>query len=659
MKLPKPVTIDFETDGILPRPKYPPKPVGVSIKYWGKKARYYAWGHHNGKNNCTREDALHALAAAMLEGQHPEKGYLFQNAKFDVDVLETFFPELAKLEWDEIHDTLFLLYLHNPHAPTFALKPSAESILGIKPEEQDAVRDWLVTNQDAVPAEVLAQYGDKKITGKNFGAYIAYCPPEIVGKYANGDVDRTHDLFKHLYESVCIERNMLRAYDRERELMPILLAMERQGVPVDLKRLRADVTKYDELQEQIQVYLGKTLKVDTSEVNLGSGDQLAKALIESGKATAEGLGITKSGKVQTNKKALQNGCSDKSLMAVLTYTSQLATCLGTFMKPWLNIAEQSGGLIFTNWNQTKSTDSDKGLIGTKTGRLSSSPNFQNIPKEFKPLFKHQTTDKKLKKELPAAPAALKDLPDLPLVRGYVVPFKGEVLIDRDYSQQEPRILAHFDGGTLMQRYNENPWIDFHDFAKAELELMGLFYPRRPIKDINLGLIYGMGVPKLAAKTGLPIEETDVLKKAVLSLYPGLKEMYKEMKRRAAAKKPVRTWGGREYYCEPPRLVDGRMRHFDYKLVNVLIQGSAGDCTKEAIIRYWKVKPANHKLILQVHDQLVASVPKKDLKSGMELLRSTMESIEFDVPMLSEGDWSDTNWAGTSMKPFDEKGKKVI
>jgi len=143
------------------------------------------------------------------------------------------------------------------------------------------------------------------------------------------------------------------------------------------------------------------------------------------------------------------------------------------------------------------------------------------------------------------------------------------------------------------------------------------------------------------------------------LYPGLKAMYKDMKLRAAMKQPVRTWGGREYYCEEPKLIQGRIRQFDYKLVNVLIQGSAADCTKEAIIRLDDaLTEAGLQdlwfLILNVHDQLTASVPIKDEVSAMELLRVCMEGIEFEVPMLTEGSTSLTNWA--ELKDYDKKGK---
>jgi DNA polymerase-1 len=637
MKQPKPVTIDFETFGIEGRPKYPPIPVGVSIKYPGKKSKYFAWGHPTG-NNCCYSEAATELAKAY---EHKD-GLLFQNGKFDVDVAEVHFG-LQVPSWDRIHDTLFLLFLDDPHQIELGLKPSAARLLGWDPEEQDAVGEWLVANQP-VPGVKISK---SKSSDHYFGRYIAYAPGDLVGKYANGDVDRTEAIFNMLWKKT-IDRGMQVAYDRERQLMPILLEMERQGLPMDIKRLRSDVAMYNDWRVKIDAWIIKTLKA-SPDINLDSGAQLVDAMVEAGKADPDLLPRTPTGKFQTNKEALLHGVTDKVLLAVLKYRTQLNTCLNTFMQPWLATAEASGGLIFTTWNQTKTPSGDSN-VGTRTGRLSSTPNFQNIPKEFKAIFLHE--DPKDKK-LPKSPFK-EVLPPLPKVRSYITPFPGHVMIDRDYSQQEPRILAHFDGGALMDKYIENPWIDFHDYAKAELEKMGKFYDRKPVKNTNLGLIYGMGVGKLAAKNDMTVEESGELKKAILQLYPGLKEMYKDMKVRAKSKTPIRTWGGREYYCEEPKLIDGRIREFDYKLVNVLIQGSAADCTKEAIIRYRAAKHPEARIILNVHDQVTVSVPKKILKTEMEVLRQCMESVEFDVPILSEGAISSTNW--DELQDYDKKGK---
>jgi DNA polymerase I-like protein with 3'-5' exonuclease and polymerase domains len=235
--------------------------------------------------------------------------------------------------------------------------------------------------------------------------------------------------------------------------------------------------------------------------------------------------------------------------------------------------------------------------------------------------------------------------------------KDHVLAGRDYSQQEPRILAHFEDGALLAQYQANPWIDYHDNAKEHLErIFRRPFKRKPVKNINLGIIYGQGVASLALKNDESYEETKNLKNAIFEMYPGLKDMYSEMRRRAKAGEPITTWGGRVYYCEPPAIVNGKIMEFDYKMVNVLIQGSASDCTKEGMIRYYKIRPENHFLLMSVHDELVLSCPANELVWGLELLRQAMESVEFEVKILSEGAWSAKNWA--QMADYDKKGKTV-
>lgn len=641
----KPVVIDFETDGIEGRPSYPPVPRGVSIKMPGKRPRYLAWGHPT-KNNCSYSAAHEELRRAWGYGID-NGGLLFQNGKFDLDVGETHMG-LPLPAWDKVHDTLFLLFLDDPHQAELSLKPSAERLLGMAPEEQDAVADWLIEHQPVEGAKISRS----KSSEHYFGRYICKAPGDVVGRYANGDTDRTDRLFDLLIKKT-LKRKMGEAYDRERRLSLILLGMERKGVPVDLKRLRRDVDHYNHWRGKVDTWILKRLKAGP-DLNLDSGEQLVNAMVKAGRADPDLIPRTKQVgkdgqfKFQHNKEALLAGVTDKVLLAVLKYRTQLNTCMNTFMQPWLETAEKSSGLIYTTWNQTKNPDGR----GTRTGRLSSTPNFQNIPLEFTPIFRDPRDP--ATKHLPKCP--LEGLPPLPDVRSYVVPGRGRRLADRDYSQQEPRILAHFDGGGLMETYRKDPWIDFHDYAKERLALAGRIYTRKQVKNTNLGLIYGMGVGLLAERTALAVEEAAALKAAVLDLYPGLKDMYADMKVRAREGRPIRTWGGREIYCEPAKIVDGRIKKFDYKLVNLLIQGSAADCTKQAIINFDEAKDDSWDLLLNVHDQLTASSPDRELDDCMACLKESMEKVEFDVPMLSEGKWSAENWA--ALKPYDVKGQMV-
>src|SRR3546814_8914883 len=117
---------------------------------------------------------------------------------------------------DQIHASQVLLFLDEPQQTEFGLKPSAERLFGIPPEEQDAVGEWLIANQP-IPGVKISK---SKQSEHYFGRYIAYAPASIVGTYANGDVDRTEDLFRLLWPKTQ-ERGMLHAYDRERRIMPI------------------------------------------------------------------------------------------------------------------------------------------------------------------------------------------------------------------------------------------------------------------------------------------------------------------------------------------------------------------------------------------------------------------------------------------------------
>lgn len=670
MRQPKPVTVDFETKGIEGRPDYPPEPVSVSIKQWGKKPRFWSWGHLAGGNNCSKADAVRALKQVW----HHRDGLLFQNAKFDVDVAETHL-DLRQPEWERTHDSMFLIYLEDPRLHSFGLKPAAEHFIDLPPEEQDVVKAWIL--QKDHKAWIESHLGIDPATGKpetvkpsQFGKFIWYAPGTVVGPYANGDVIRTELLFDILWKRIQ-KRGMLEAYDRERRLMPHLLASERHGIRLDTKRLNADITMYTGVREHIDALLRKKCK--SPNLNIDSSKELAEAMLSAGLADDGLMGYTKTGQIQTNKDAIREGVTDFETRALLAYRAPLMTCMNTFMVPWAQVAAKTGGLLHTNWNQVKQGDG-KSRIGTSTGRLSSTPNFQNIPKAFLELVKllHFLTLKAnpTKQQVLAAKAKLQrlerqlkipdGLPPLPLCRSYVIPYHPDhVLLDRDYSQQELRLLGYYEEGPLYDSYLENEWLDVHDKTRQLiLEILNMEYDRTPVKNTNFGIIYGQGASSLAVKNNISIEESRQLYDAILKVFPGIKELQDDMRDRARNEEPIRTWGGREYYCEEPAFNQQyrRMMTFDYKLLNLLIQGGAADCTKEAAIRYCEAKPADDYFLLNVHDQFTASAPKARMHQAMALMKECMESIELEIPLKTEGKWSDKNWA--SLQDYDKGGKVV-
>lgn len=635
MRAPSVNTFDFETKRIEARPHYPPEPVGVSIQLVGeRKSKYYAWAHPT-ENNCTKKEA----EAALLEVSRSPHACLGQNMKFDIDVLETFFPKVPKFSWDRIHDTLFLIFFDNPHATSHSLKPSAERILGMKPEEQDAVRDWLVANQGELRAQGLLPLNER-ITMKNFGAWISLAPGKLVGAYANGDVDRTLKLFKKLYPSI-YERGMLPSYERERQLMLFLLNNERQGLRADLEKLETDCASYENAMEMVDKWIRKTLK--NKDLNVDSDAELAQALIAANKAY-EGLFERTSpsarhpeGQLSASKDSLIHAVTDKRVMDVLQYRGMLGTRLGTFLQPWRDEAQETGGLVHPSWNQVKQYGGS-GAKGARTGRLSAS-RFMNAPTEVG-TSQHDNVGLMQWK----FPDFIKGLPMLPAVRMYLLPDKStgraakdqQVWCKRDYAQQELRILAHFENGVLMNQYLKDPKLDVHTFATNLVEsTYNIAVGRTRMKTISFSLLYGMGITELASRLGIDQSEAKSLKSMYLGIFPGLKDLQDQLKARAKNDEPIYTWGGREYYVEPPKEIKGRVRTFEYKLLNYLIQGSAADCTKQALCNYSEVMK-DGRFLITVHDEINFSAPAGKVNAEMKVLREAMADVEFDVQMLSDG-----------------------
>ena len=632
MRVPDVITIDFETEPIARRPHYPPKPVGVSIMLPGeKRSAYMSWGHPTG-NNCTFAQAKRKLQEVWRD----PRPLLFQNGKFDVDVAETHCGVRHRGNALDIHDTLYLIFLHDPHAGTYSLKPSAERILGMAPTEQQAVARWLVEHQAELRASGLLPADEPKITLSNFGKWICLAPGELVGKYADGDVLRTIKLFRKLYKDID-QRGMRAAYEREQKLMPIMLDNEREGMRVNLRAMERDFKQYQAAMELADNWLRKKLRAP--DLNIDAPDDLADALERAGVVTE--WVATPGGKRSTSKKNMTPDLFKKAEIAqAWGYRERLATCLRMYFGTWLEQARETGGTIHTEWNQVRQSKGAKDTAGARTGRLSASL-FMNVPKDFSD-----------KGDGYVHPAFL-GVPELPLMRQYVVPDAPDHLWGRrDYNQQELRILAHFEDGALMRAYRENPRLDTHRFVQTKIaEMLGRDIPRSPVKMLNFGFIYGQGVPSMAQKLNAAVEEIDELRRAQLKALPGLPELSKLTKSIGREGGAIRTWGGREYYCEPAGYNKKYKREmtYEYKLLNYLIQGSAADCTKEGVIRYHEHPKKEGRMTVQVHDEVNTSAHKSVFKQEMLIMRECLMSVEFDVPMLSDAEYGKSWGSLTDLK----------
>jgi DNA polymerase I-like protein with 3'-5' exonuclease and polymerase domains len=622
------LTLDFETLPIRSRPHYPPEPVGFSLRIpeW-KAPRYFAWGHKTGGNNCNRADAARVLKLVYQRVSREEPLLCFNN-KFDMDVAWAHFG-LQVPPWDHFHDAMFLVFLDDPHQRELGLKPSATRILGMDREEQDTVKEWVLEHKKQLeqdfPEIVSEHEGIKPSTA---GAFIAYVPGEIVAPYANGDVSRAEGVFHAKYHEVCIERGMKEAYDRERRLLPILLRNEREGVRVDEAALARDQPIYEAAQAKADAWLRKALKAPS--LDLDKDAEVAKALDASGQVTEWTL--TKTGRKSTSKKNMKlSHFKDPKVASTYSYRQKCATTLETFIRPWLKFS--SNGRMHTTWNQVRQAKKQGDPGGTRTGRPSSdNPNFLNMPKSVK--------DDEVKGF--RMPTHI-ELPSIPRVRGYILSDEKDHWIGRrDYNQQELRVLAHFEDGALLAAYLQNPRLDVHEFLRLQiLEQLGLELERDITKTLNFGYIYGQGLGSLAEKLSRTVEEVKKFRNAQMQALPGLKKLSDGLKARSKQGLPIMTWGGRQYYVEPPKWneKEERWMEFGYKLLNYLVQGSSADVTKESIIRYDSVRK-NGRFMLSVYDENDISAPKKALKEEMLLLRTCMMSIELDVPLISDGEWGE-------------------
>lgn len=651
MKIPAVHVVDFETKPISGwRPEYPPVPVGVSIRLPGeRKSTYWRWGHPDG-NNCTRAEAQRKLKAIWKPGNH----ILCHNSKFDVDVAETHMdcPRLPPLH---VHDTMFLLFLDDPHSRSLELKPAAEALLGLPPEEKDAITEWANKNKTYCLSQWTPplQSNGKKAPFQP-GAYIAFAPGALVDPYARGDTDRTLGIFKHLWKKIW-DAGMGPAYQREQKVMRIFLDNEKVGILVDMFGLKRDIPVYEKAALAADAWLRKRLK--SPNLNIDSDIDFAEALAKAGIVRDEDWTWTKGGKNVAPQRSVAKGnltpdmFQDKRVAQVFGYRNRLHTCLNMFMRPWLVQATARNGWVSTNWNQVRGPDG-----GTRTGRPSTAnPNFLNLSKAW------GVDDGYLH------PDFLKVL-ELPLVRKYMLPDVNSMWLHRDYNGQELRILANGEDGPLMAAYVENPWLDVHSFVKELIfELTHKDFARKNVKIANFRIIYGGGTNATASGIGCSLEEAKELMDAHAAALPsikgrgGINDQCKSIGRSGGA---IVTLGGRLYYVEPPSFSKkyGRPMSYEYKLLNYYCQGGAADATKEAMIIYDEHPKRRGRFLVQVYDELNSSSPaakaekaRRDYaKREMQVLRDSMEEVtrrfEMDVPLLSEGKWG-TSWG--DQQKFEE------
>jgi DNA polymerase I-like protein with 3'-5' exonuclease and polymerase domains len=274
--------------------------------------------------------------------------------------------------------------------------------------------------------------------------------------------------------------------------------------------------------------------------------------------------------------------------------------------------------------------------GTVTGRLSmSNPNLQQVPARNKKIGT--------------------------LIRSLFLPEEGELWCSADFSQQEPRILTHYadlskyqGADTIADAYRESD-ADFHQEVANMVDI-----DRSTAKTIGLGIMYGMGKGKLADELGVNTDEAAEILSKFNTYAPFVRELADSVMRSATQKGYIKTLLGRRCHFdmwEPLRYGTGRpmkyneaiheyngeiKRAFVYKALNKLIQGSAADMTKKAMVDCYK---AGYMPLLQVHDELVFSVGSKEDIAG--IVKTMEEAVLLSIPNKVDAEIG-VNW-GDSME----------
>ena len=441
-------------------------------------------------------------------------------------------------------------------------------------------------------------------------------PAMYVGPYAEADAELTLELWNYFQVELGKE-DLWQIANLELDLLPCLVDMTWRGVRIDQDKVER--TRNALLKREKQV-LKKIKDLVGKDVEIWAATSIAKAFEE--------LSIpyprTEKGSPSFTKLFLTDHTHE--LPQLIVEARNLNKTSGTFINTIMKHCH-ADGRIHSHINQIRSDDG-----GTVSGRISmNNPNLQQIPARDPELG--------------------------PLIRSLFLPEEGEQWAAIDFSQQEPRILVHYAhvygksrnlelNGVkeFVDGYRENPDMDFHTMV-AEMAGIG----RKQAKVINLGMMYGMGVNKLSEQLDIPVEEAKTIIRQYHSRVPFVKGLMTGVQNRLndqSSSGSIRSILGRkcrfdlwepdtfgmnkalpyreavQEYGETTRL----KRAYTYKALNRLIQASAADMTKQAMVNIYK---SGKTPMIQIHDEMAMSVKNK--AEAAEIAEIMEQAVLLEIP----------------------------
>jgi DNA polymerase-1 len=496
-----------------------------------------------------------------------------QNLKYDMLALARAGVEVA----GPVTDTMILSYLLESGERNHNLDQLSQRLLG----------------HEMIPISALIGNGKNELT-------MDQVEVARVAEYAGEDADATWRIEEILAPRVRSEGLWDLYAELERPLIRVLARMEQAGVAVDLDRLRQLSTEFAErltaIEAEIYRQAGRAF-------NINSTRQLRQVLFDELKLPV--IRKTPGGEPSTEQDVLEELALNHPLPALLLRHRQLTKLRVTYLDAFPELVHPEDGRIHASFNQ--------GVAAT--GRLSSSdPNLQNIP--------------------------VRTEEGRQIRQAFVAGAPDWRLLTADYSQIELRILAHYSDDPVLQRaFDEDRDIHrsvaariYHVEESAVDETM-----RRVAKTVNFGVIYGLSPFGLSRRLGITQAEASAFIDAYFQEFAGVDRFITQALEGAQAQGRVETILGRRRPISGIKSTTGRVRNVaERTAVNTIIQGSAADLIKRAMIRIdqeLRDQGFRARMLLQIHDELVFEAPLEEIPRLTEMVRGEMTgALELKVPL---------------------------
>ena len=522
---------------------------------------------------------------------------IFHNASYDVGWLKVNGFNIN----GPIVDTMIAAALINENRFSFSLNACAKDYLG-------EIKNETFLNEKA------------KEWGIDPKADLWRLPAGYVGFYAEQDAGLTLRLWQH-FKTEISKQSLHDVWEMEMELLPILIETRMTGIRVNEEKAASLKKEFKGKESEV---LGQIKKQTTLDVDIWAARSVAQVFDRIG---VDYPRTPKTGEPSFTQNWLVN--CDNPIAQLIRQAREINKFHSTFIDSIQRYVHK--GRIHSEINQLRS---DQG--GTVSGRLSySNPNLQQIPARNK-----EYGDK---------------------IRSLFLPEEGKQWGSFDYSQQEPRLVAHYAASVDEQFTGADDFIDAYkneaaDFHQIVADMAGI--SRTHAKTINLGLFYGMGKAKLAKELGISKDAAENLLGKYHSRVPFVKKLAEAVTGSASKYGFIRTIRGRKCrfdmwepatfgmnkampHTEAKAIYGNNIRRaYTYKALNRLIQGSAADQTKQAMIDCYK---KGYKPLLQIHDELCFSINEEsDIVGVKEVMENAIENLKvpFKVDVALGKSWGE-------------------